>query len=121
MPKTTRGRGLEILQRLTTARAALGRTGSHILLIGYVVAAHACREDLRTLLRAGRGEMMSETRALLKLGVVRDVHRIGGTLIAAMALGSPAREAFLHDKVLYLVTPDGTIEPFGVAQEAAAA
>jgi hypothetical protein len=56
--------------------------------------------------------MTSETRSLLKLGVVRDVYRIGGTLIAAMALGSPAREAFLHDRVVYLVTPEGTIEPF---------
>ncbi len=64
--------------------------------------------------------MMSETRALLKLGVVRDVYRIGGTLIAAMALGSPAREAFLHDKVVYLVSDDGHIEPFVHAAPAAA-
>ena len=44
---------------------------------------------------------------------MRDVYLIGGTLIAAMALGSPAREAFLHDKVVYLVTDDGQIAPFG--------
>jgi hypothetical protein len=94
------------------ARALAAVTSDEIENIAIVVSALGCREDLRTLLRAGRGEMMSETRALLKLGVVRDVYRIGGTLIAAMALGSPAREAFLHDKVVYLVTADGHIEPF---------
>ena len=118
-----RGGSLALLRRVSAgrARALAAVTSDEIENIAIVVAALACREDLRTLLRAGRGEMMSETRALLKLGVVRDVYRIGGTLIAAMALGSPAREAFLHDKVVYLVTPDGTIEPFGIAQEAAAA
>ncbi|MEJ7824063.1 MAG: hypothetical protein WKF48_01465 [Solirubrobacteraceae bacterium] len=59
--------------------------------------------------------MTNETRSLLKLGVVRDVYRIGGTLIAAMALGSQAREAFLHERVVYLVTPDGAIEAFDPA------
>lgn len=109
-----RGGSSHLLRRVRTnrARALAAVTSDEIENIAIVVAAHACREDLRTLLRAGRGEMMNETRALLKLGVVRDVYRVGGTLIAAMALGSPAREAFLHDRVVYLVTPDGSIEPF---------
>jgi Trk K+ transport system NAD-binding subunit len=109
-----RGGNLHLLKRLSTgrARALAAVTSDEIENIAIVVSALACREDLRTLLRAGRGEMISETRALLKLGVVRDVYRIGGTLIAAMALGSPAREAFLHDKVVYLVTDDGHIEAF---------
>jgi voltage-gated potassium channel Kch len=109
-----RGGSMHLLKRVRAkrARALAAVTSDEIENIAIVVAAHACREDLRTLLRAGRGEMMSETRSLLKLGVVRDVYRIGGTLIAAMALGSPAREAFLHERVVYLVTPDGTIEPF---------
>jgi voltage-gated potassium channel Kch len=109
-----RGGSRRVLGRVRAnhARALAAVTSDEIENIAIVVAAHACREDLRTLLRAGRGEMTSETRSLLKLGVVRDVYRIGGTLIAAMALGSPAREAFLHDRVVYLVTPDGTIEPF---------
>ncbi len=117
-----RGGSSHLLKRVRAnhARALAAVTSDEIENIAIVVAAHACREDLRTLLRAGRGEMMSETRALLKLGVVRDVYRIGGTLIAAMALGSPAREAFLHERVVYLVTPDGTIEPFGARQADAA-
>jgi voltage-gated potassium channel Kch len=109
-----RGGSRELLRRVSTrrARALAAVTSDEIENIAIVVSALSCREDLRTLLRAGRGEMTSETRSLLKLGVVRDVYRIGGTLIAAMALGSPAREAFLHDKTVYLVTDDGHIAPF---------
>ena len=72
--------------------------------IAIVVGAHGCCEEVRTLLRAGRGEMTNETRSLLKPGVVRDVYRLGGTLLAAIALGSEAREAFLHEQTVYLVT-----------------
>ncbi|MGI8731518.1 MAG: NAD-binding protein [Solirubrobacteraceae bacterium] len=115
-----RGGSLGLLRRVSTsrARALAAVTSDEIENIAIVVAALSCRQDLRTLLRAGRGDVSNETRSLLKLGVVRDVYRIGGTLIAAMALGSQAREAFLHDRVVYLVTPDGTIEQF--APEAAA-
>jgi Trk K+ transport system NAD-binding subunit len=100
---------------LPRARALAAVTSDEIENIAIVVGAHGCREDLRTLLRAGRGEMTNETRSLLKLGVVRDVYRIGGTLLAAIALGSQAREAFLHEQTVYLVTHGGTIEPFSPA------
>lgn len=112
-----RGGSLELLRRVSTnrARALAAVTSEEIENIAIVVAALSCRADLRTLLRAGQGEVTNETRSLLKLGVVRDVYRIGGTLIAAMALGSEAREAFLHERVVYLVTPDGTIEAFDPA------
>ncbi|MEJ7797833.1 MAG: NAD-binding protein [Solirubrobacteraceae bacterium] len=111
-----RGASTYLLERVSTgrARALAAVTSDEIENIAIVVAALACRHDLRTLLRAGRGDVTNETRSLLKLGVVRDVYRIGGTLIAAMALGSEANEAFLHDRVVYLVTPAGTIEPFVV-------
>lgn len=112
-----RGGSLELLRRVSTnrARALAAVTSEEIENIAIVVAALGCRADLRTLLRAGQGEVTNETRSLLKLGVVRDVYRIGGTLIAAMALGSQAREAFLHEGVVYLVTPDGAIEAFDPA------
>ena len=35
-----------------------------------------------------------------------------GTLLAAAALGSAATEAFLHEETVYLMDPDGRIEPF---------
>jgi len=97
---------------LSRARALAAVTSDEVENIAIVVAAHGEREELRTLLRAGRGEVLNETRALLKLGVVRDVYRIGGTLLAAAALGSEAAEAFLHEQTVYLVFADGRIEPF---------
>ena len=97
---------------LPRARALAAVTSDEIENIAIVVGAHGCCEGVRTLLRAGRGEMTNETRSLLKLGVVRDVYRIGGTLLAAIALGSAAREAFLYEQTVYLVTHDGEIESF---------
>ncbi|MDQ6751085.1 MAG: hypothetical protein M3Z33_10075, partial [Actinomycetota bacterium] len=68
--------------------------------------------DLRTLLRAGAGEVINETGSLFTIGVVRDVYRVGGTLLAAAALGFKGDQAFLHEHTVYLVAPDGVIEPF---------
>lgn len=103
-----------VLRRVSLhrARALAAVTSDEVENIAIVAAAHGEREQLRTLLRAGRGEVRNETRALLKLGVVRDVYRIGGTLLAAAAVGSDACEALLHEQTVYLVTPDGHIEPY---------
>lgn len=103
-----------VLRRVSLhrARALAAVTSDEIENIAIVVSAHGEREQLRTLLRAGRGEVHNEARALLKLGVVRDVYRIGGTLLAAVALGSDACEALLHEQTVYLVAADGRIEPF---------
>jgi len=103
-----------VLRRVSLPRAwALAAvTSDEIENIAIVVSAHGECEELRTLLRAGRGEALNETRALLKLGVVRDVYRIGGTLLATAALGSDACEAFMHEQTVYVVAPDGRIEPF---------
>jgi len=103
-----------LLRRLSLARArALAAvTSDEISNISIVVGALGVREDLRTLLRAGRGDVVNETRALFSIGVVRDVRRIGGTLLAAAALGGDYKGAFLHEQVVYLITSDGGIEPF---------
>jgi voltage-gated potassium channel Kch len=98
--------------RLGRARALAAVTSDEVENISIVVAALGMRDDLRTLLRAGRGDVINETSSLFKIGVVRDVYRIGGTLLAAAALGSPATEAFLHKQTVYLIGPDGRIEPF---------
>jgi voltage-gated potassium channel Kch len=106
-----------VLERvaLHRARSLAAVTSNEVENIAVVVGAHGCCEGLRTVLRAGRGEMTNETRSLLKLGVVRDVYRIGGTLLAAVALGSQATEAFLFERTVYLVTRDGLIEAFAPA------
>jgi len=116
-----RGGSRFLLKRLhlARARALAAVTSDEVENISIVVAALGMREDLRTLLRAGRGEVVNETRALFAIGVVRDAYRIGGTLLAAAALGSDAEEAFLHEQTVYLIHPDGAIEAFEADTEAA--
>ena len=116
-----RGGSRFLLRRLHLgrARALAAVTSDEIENISIVVAALGMRDELRTILRAGRGEVVNETRSLFTIGVVRDVYRIGGTLMAAAALGSDVQEAFLHDKTVYLIHPDGRIEPFEADLEAA--
>ena len=103
-----------LLRRLALgrARALAAVTSDEVENISIAGAALGVRDDLRVLLRAGRGEVANETQSLFKLGIVRDVNRIGGTLLAAAALGSEATDAFLHEQTVYLVFPDGEIEPF---------
>ncbi len=116
-----RGGSRFLLRRLSLgrARALAAVTSDEVENISVVVAALGMRDDLRTLLRAGRGDVVNETSSLFKIGVVRDVYRIGGTLLAAAALGSPATEAFLSEQTVYLIDPDGRIEPFNGEVEAA--
>ena len=116
-----RGGSRFLLRRLCLgrARALAAVTSDEVENISIVVAALGMRSDLRTILRAGRGEVVNETRSRCSIGVVRDVYRIGGTLMAAAALGLEAEEAFLHDKTVYLIYPNGRIEPFVADLEAA--
>nr|MBA3304443.1 NAD-binding protein [Thermoleophilaceae bacterium] len=116
-----RGGSRFLLRRLSLgrARALAAVTSNEVENISTVVAALGMRDDLRTLLRAGRGDVINETSSLFKIGVVRDVYRIGGTLLAAAALGSSATEAFLSEQTVYLIGPGGRIEPFDSDVEAA--
>ncbi len=117
-----RGGSHFLLRRLSLgrARALAAVTSDEVENISIVGAALGIREDLRTLLRAGRGDVSNETQSLFKLGIVRDVNRIGGAFVAAAALGSQASEAFLEDETVYLVTPDGEIEAFHEEEDDAA-
>ncbi|MDQ6750272.1 MAG: NAD-binding protein [Actinomycetota bacterium] len=109
-----RGGSHFLLRRLSLrrARALAAVTSDEVENISIVGAALGIREDLRILLRAGRGEVTNETQSLFKLGIVRDVNRIGGAFLAAAALGSEAGEAYLDEETVYLTMPDGKIEPF---------
>jgi len=115
-----RGGSRFLLRRLCLgrARALAAVTSDEVENISIAVAAIGMREDLHTLLRAGRGDVVNETSSLFKIGLVRDVYRIGGTLLAAAALGSPVTEAFLDDQTVYLIDPEGGIEPFDSDVEA---
>jgi len=103
-----------VLSRLSLGRArALAAVASdEIENISTAVTALSVREDLPTVLRAGSGDVLDETRALFAIGVVRDVYRIGGTLLAAAALGSQATEALSCGEEIYITRVDGAVEPF---------
>ena len=109
-----RGESQRLLRRVSLgrARALAAVTSDELENIGVSVAALGVRDDLRIALRAGDGDMTSEVRSLFHIGVVRDVHRIAGTALAAVALGSRAETAFPYEGTLYLVDREGAIEPF---------
>ena len=48
---------------------------------------------------------------------MRDAYRIAGTVLAAAALGSKARDGFLYRQTVYLVDPDGRMEAFEAGLE----
>lgn len=111
-----------LLQRLRVhrARALAAITSDDVANIAIAVSALAVREDLRVILRAGDGDVTTETRSLFHIGVVRDVHRIAGDLLAAAALGVPAVGAATRGSETWLVLPDGAVEPWpGLAGEEA--
>ena len=110
------GSSQQVLRRLSvqSARALAAVTSDEVENIAVAVAARGIRDDLQIALRAGDGDATSETRSLFGVGVVRDVYRIAGTALAAVALGYDVREAFPHEGTLYLVDGHGEIEPFAV-------
>jgi Trk K+ transport system NAD-binding subunit len=117
-----RGSSRAVLQRLSLARARAfaAVTSDEIENIAAAVAALAIRENLRTVLRAGSGDVLDETRALFAIGAVRDVYLIGGTLLAAAALGLPAEGAFMFDETVWVLCPDGRLETFAAHLQTAA-
>ena len=58
------------------------------------------------------GGASEDLLSLFGIGIVRDVYRIAGTALAAVALGYDARGAFPYLGTVYLVGRDGEIEPF---------
>jgi voltage-gated potassium channel Kch len=106
------GSGAErtLLARLSLdrARALAAITSDDGENIAITVAALAVREDLRVVLRAGDGDVTTEIRSLFNIGVVRDVHRIAGDLLAAAALGIETAGAASRDGETWLVMADGS-------------
>ena len=66
--------------------------------------------EVRVVLRVGDGEVANETRSLLPLGLVRDVHRIAAALLAAMAVGEEAEGVVCLGDDAHLRFPDGRLE-----------
>ncbi|MFE6740383.1 NAD-binding protein [Streptomyces tubercidicus] len=89
------GEDREVLARLGLGRArALAAVGSHELdNIAVAVAAHGVAPDVRVVLRAGEDEATAETRALLPLGLTRDIVRTSAAFVTAQLTAERAAAA----------------------------
>lgn len=108
------GASQAVLRRLSVhrARGVAAVTSDEVENIAVAVAARGVRDDLNITLRAGDGEQTSEIEALFQLGVVRDIYRIAGSTLAAVALGFDVHAGFPYEGTLYLVDADRDIHPF---------
>ncbi len=107
-----RGADQSLLRRLSLqkARAVAAVTANDLENIAVAMTARAVRDQVHVVLRVGDGEVANETRSLLSLGVVRDVHRIAAALLAAMALGHEAESVVCLGDDAHLRFPDGRLE-----------
>jgi len=95
---------------LARARAVAAVTADDLENISVAMTARGIRPDIRTVLRVGDGDMANETRSLLALGLVRDVHRMAATLLAARILGTDADSVVCLGDDAHLRFPGGRLE-----------
>ena len=116
------GRGADpsLLKRLSLgkAQALAAVTDDDVENLSIGIAALSMEEDTRLVLRVGDGRLANETRSLFKIGLVRDVHRISASLIAAQATGEPATSVLCHEERTHLVHDDGSVEEAAIAASA---
>jgi Trk K+ transport system NAD-binding subunit len=112
-----RGGDPSLLKRLSLQKAlALAAvTDDDVENLSIAVSALSLHEDTRLVLRVGDGRLANETRSLFKIGLVRDVHRITASLIAAQATGEDASSVICHDDRTHLVHPDGSVHESAIA------
>lgn len=108
------GRGADhsLMGRLSLdkARAIAAVTADDLDNISVAMTARGIEKDIRVVLRVGDGEIANETRSLLALGLIRDVHRIAAILIASMALGDEAESVVCLGDDAHLRFPDGRLQ-----------
>jgi len=108
------GRGADpsLMRRLSLhrARAVVAVTSDDLENISVAMTARGIHPGIRTVLRVGDGNVANETRSLLALGLVRDVHRLAATLLAAKILGRDAETVVCLDDAAHLRFPDGRLE-----------
>ena len=107
-----RGSDPSLMERvsLQNARAVAAVTSDDLENIAVAMAARKVHREVRVVMRVGDGEVANETRSLLPLGLVRDVHRIAGALLAAMARGQKVERVVCIRDVAHLRFPDGRLE-----------
>jgi len=108
------GRGADpsLMRRLSLhrARAVVAVTADDLENISVAMTARGIHADIRTVLRVGDGNIANETRSLLALGLVRDVHRLAATLLAVQILGGDAESVVCLGDEAHLRFPDGRLE-----------
>lgn len=112
-----RGGDPSLLKRLSLnkAQAIAAVTDNDVENLSIAMSALSLEDDARIVLRVGDGRLANETRSLFKIGLVRDVHRIAASLIAAQATGSKATGVLCHEDKTHLVCEDGTVEEAAIA------
>jgi len=108
------GRGADpsVMRRLSLhkARAVAAVTSDDLENISVAMTVRGIHQDIRTVLRVGDGSVANETRSLLALGLVRDVHRLAATLLAAKVFGGDADSVVCLGDDAHLRFPDGRLE-----------
>ena len=108
------GRGADpsLMRRMSLprARAVAAVTADDLVNISVAMTARGIHPDIRTVLRVGDGAIANETRSLLALGLVRDVHRLAAALLAAQILGDDADTVVCLGDDAHLRFPDGRLE-----------
>ena len=108
------GRGADpsVMRRLSLhrARAVAAVTADDLENISVAMTARGIHPGIRTVMRVGDGKVANETRSLLALGLVRDVHRLAATLLAAQILDRGAESVVCMDDRAHLRFPDGRLE-----------
>ncbi len=101
-----------LMRRLSLhrARAVAAVTADDLENISVAMTARGIHRDIRTVLRVGDGDVANETRSLLALGLVRDVHRLAATMLAAQILGGGAESVVCIGDDAHLRFPDGRLE-----------
>ena len=107
-----RGSDPEFMERLSLhkARAVAAVTADDLENIAVAMAARSVQRDVRVILRVGDGTVANETRSLLPLGLVRDVHRIAAALLAGIASGQKPESVVCLSDAAHLRFPDGRLE-----------
>jgi len=107
-----RGTNRSLLGRLSLqkATAVAAVTANDLENISVAMAARAVHDQMHVVLRVGDGEVANETRSLLGLGLVRDVHRIAAALLAAKALGREPESVVCLGDDAHVRFPDGRLE-----------
>lgn len=108
------GRGADpsVMRRLSLARAraVAAVTSDDLENISVAMTARGLHPDIRTVLRVGDGNVANETRSLLALGIVRDVHRLAAVLLSAQILDAGAESVVCIGDDAHLRFPDGRLE-----------